>query len=58
MTAMKYVTDLRTFPGDAVRAWRAGGWLAVQEEVRKRTLDRIGGYVRRFVIETDLSHLV
>jgi GNAT superfamily N-acetyltransferase len=54
---MKYITDLRTFPGDAVRAWRAGGWRAVQEELRRRTLDRIGGYVRRFVIETDLSRL-
>lgn len=57
MRLKKYVNDIRTFPGDALRAWRAGGWVAVQEEVRKRTLDRLGGYVRRFVIETDLLHL-
>jgi GNAT superfamily N-acetyltransferase len=57
MTLMKYIADIRSFPGDAVRAWRAGGWTAVQEEIRKRTLDRVGGYVRRFVIETDLSRL-
>ncbi len=57
MTPPKYGTDLRTFPGDAARAWRAGGWTEVREEVRKRTLDRVGGYVRRFVIETDLSRL-
>jgi hypothetical protein len=31
--------------------------VAVRDEIRKRTLDRIGGYVRRFVIETDLSRL-
>jgi GNAT superfamily N-acetyltransferase len=57
MTLAKYLTDIRTFPGDATRAWRAGGWSAFQEEIRKRTLDRVGGYVRRFVIETDLSRL-
>ncbi|HEY3013092.1 MAG TPA: GNAT family N-acetyltransferase [Gemmatimonadales bacterium] len=42
---------------DAVRAWRTGGWPAIGEELRRRTLDRIGGYVRSFVIETDLSRL-
>lgn len=57
MNPTKYVTDLRTFPGDAGRAWRAGGWPAVREEIRKRTVDRLGGYVRHFVIETDLSRL-
>jgi ribosomal protein S18 acetylase RimI-like enzyme len=57
MTVTKYLTDLRTFPGDSARAWRTGGWVAVRDEIRKRTLDRVGGYVRRFVIETDLSRL-
>ncbi|HET6837369.1 MAG TPA: GNAT family N-acetyltransferase [Gemmatimonadales bacterium] len=57
MTFTKYLTDLRTLPGDVVRAWRAGGWVAVQDEIRKRTLDRVGGYVRRFVVEADLSRL-
>ena len=57
MRLKKYVNDMRTFPGDALRAWRAGGWMAVQEEMRKRTLDRLGGYVRRFVIETDILQI-
>jgi GNAT superfamily N-acetyltransferase len=51
------LTDLRTFPRDSARAWRAGGWAAVREEIRWRTIDRVGGYVRRFVIEADLSRL-
>jgi hypothetical protein len=53
----RYLSDARTFPGDALRAWRTGGWNGVGEELRKRTLDRLGGYVRRFVIETDLTRL-
>lgn len=57
MTLTRYLTDLRNFPVDAARAWRVGGWTEVREEIRKRTLDRVGGYVRRFVIETDLSRL-
>ena len=57
MSFLKYLTDLGTFPKDAVRAWRVGGWAAVRAEVRKRTFDWVGGYVRRFVIETDLSRL-
>jgi ribosomal protein S18 acetylase RimI-like enzyme len=58
VSVRKYLTDLRTLPADAMRAWRAGGWPAVREEARRRTLDRIGGYARRFVIESDLSGLV
>ena len=54
----QFVQDIRTFPEDAVRAWRAGGGVAVREEIRRRTLDRVGGYVRRFVVEADLSGLV
>lgn len=53
----RYATDLRTFPADAGSAWRAAGWQGVAEEVRRRTLDPIGGYTRKFVIETDLSRL-
>jgi ribosomal protein S18 acetylase RimI-like enzyme len=53
----KYLSDVRSFPGDALRAWRIAGWAGVQEELQKRTLDRLGGYVRRFVIEADLSRL-
>ena len=53
----RYASDVRTFPADAARAWRTAGWEAVRGEVRRRTLDRIGVYGRRFVIETDLSRL-
>lgn len=58
MNLAKYVHDVRSLPGDGIRAWRAGGWVAVRRELRRRTLDRFGGYVRRFVIETDLLRLV
>jgi GNAT superfamily N-acetyltransferase len=58
MSLTKYVNAVRTLPGDGIRAWRAGGWIAVRLEVRRRTLDRLGGYVRRFVIETDLLGLM
>ena len=50
--------DLYTFRGDAARAWRTGGWVALKEEVRERMLDRVGGYLRGFVVEADLSRLV
>jgi GNAT superfamily N-acetyltransferase len=58
MTLARYVGDIRSFPEDAVRAWRAGGWTGVRDEIRRRTLDRVGGYVRRVVVEADLSGLV
>ena len=58
MMLAKYVHDIRTFPEDAVRAWRAAGGTGVRDEIRRRTLDRVGGYVRRFVLEADLSGLV
>jgi hypothetical protein len=58
MKLSKYLTDVRTFPADALRAWRAGGWPAVRLEVRRRTVDRVGGYVRRLVVEADLSGLI
>lgn len=51
----KYVNDLETFPGDAVRAWRSAGAPGVWLELRRRTLDRAGGYSRYLVIEADLS---
>ena len=57
MTLSRYVNDVRTLPGDAARAWRTGGWAAVQDELRRRTLDHLGSYARRFVVETDLSRL-
>jgi GNAT superfamily N-acetyltransferase len=53
----QYASDIRTFPADAASAWRHAGWAAVRQELRRRILDRIGGYARRFVIETDLSRL-
>ncbi|MFL5548286.1 MAG: GNAT family N-acetyltransferase [Gemmatimonadales bacterium] len=58
MKLVKYLHDLQTFPGDGLRAWRSGGWVAVRKEIRRRTLGRLGGYVRRFLIETDLHQLV
>jgi ribosomal protein S18 acetylase RimI-like enzyme len=53
----RYLSDIRNFPGDALRAWRIGGWAGVREELQKRTLDRLGGYGWRFVVEADLSRL-
>lgn len=57
MSLASSITDLRSFPEDALRAWRANGCAGVRQEIHTRTLDRIGGYVRQFVIETDLSRL-
>lgn len=54
---LKYYDDLRTFPADAAEAWRAGGWRSVWDDLRGRTLDRIGNYARHYVIEMDLSQL-
>jgi len=51
----KYVNDLRTFPDDAVRAWRSAGAAGVWLELRRRTVDRAGAYSRYMVIEADLS---
>src|SRR4051794_41890151 len=53
----KYIHDIQTFPSDGLRAWRTGGWLALRKEIRRRTLGRLGGYVRRVLIETDLHRL-
>lgn len=50
----KYVTDLKTFPHDAVRAWRSAGAVGVWLETRRRTLDRAGGFSRYLVLEADL----
>jgi ribosomal protein S18 acetylase RimI-like enzyme len=50
--------DPYSFRGDAARAWRTGGWVALKEEFRERMLDRVGGYLRGFVVEADLSRLV
>ena len=51
----KYVTDLRTLPGDAAAAWRSAGAPGVWTELRRRTVDRAGGFVRNLVIEADLT---
>jgi len=53
----KYVTDCRTLPGDLRGAWRAGGAASVWLELRRRTVDRVGGYTHCLVVETDLSSL-
>ncbi len=54
----KYVNDLRTLPGDVMGAWRDGGAPDVLLELRRRTVDRAGGYAHGLVIETDLSGLI
>jgi ribosomal protein S18 acetylase RimI-like enzyme len=51
----KYVTDLSTLPSDAAAAWRSAGAPGVWTELRRRTIDRAGGFVRNLVIEADLS---
>jgi GNAT superfamily N-acetyltransferase len=51
----KYISDLETFPQDAVRAWRSAGTAGVWLEARRRTFDRAGGYSSYLVIEADLS---
>lgn len=53
----KYVSDCRTLPRDVMGAWRTGGAENVWLELRRRTVDRAGGYARGLVIETDLSRL-
>jgi ribosomal protein S18 acetylase RimI-like enzyme len=58
MKLSKYINDARTLPQDGIHAWRTGGWLSFRQEIRRRSLGRLGGYVRRYVIETDLLALV
>jgi GNAT superfamily N-acetyltransferase len=53
----KYAHDLRTFPRDATSAWHSAGGKGVWDEVRRRTLDRLGGYTARLLVETDLTRL-
>lgn len=53
----KYAIDLWSFPMDAAVAWRSAGPKGVWGEVRRRTVDRLGGYAVRFLVETDLSRL-
>lgn len=54
-TFRKYVNDLKTFPDDAARAWRSDGVAGVWLELRRRTVDRAGGYSSYLVIEADIS---
>lgn len=51
----KYLTDCRTLPGDISGAWRAGGMSGVWLELRRRTVDRVGGYARGLVVEADIT---
>jgi ribosomal protein S18 acetylase RimI-like enzyme len=51
----KYLTDIATLPGDAAAAWRTEGPTGVLTEVRRRTVDRAGGYVRYIVLDADLD---
>jgi ribosomal protein S18 acetylase RimI-like enzyme len=51
----KYVTDLRTLPGDAAAAWRSAGASGIWTELRRRTIDRAGSFVRNLVLEADLT---
>lgn len=53
----KYATDIATLPGDAAAAWRSAGTAGVLTELRRRTVDRAGGYVCNLVIEADFSGL-
>ena len=54
----KYVNDVRTLPRDMMGAWRVGGASDALLELRRRTVDRAGGYAHGLVIESDLSGLV
>jgi ribosomal protein S18 acetylase RimI-like enzyme len=51
----KYLTDVATLPGDAAASWRTAGPAGVWTEIRRRTVDRAGGYVRYIVLEADLD---
>jgi GNAT superfamily N-acetyltransferase len=53
----KYVSDLRTFPGDAVLAYRHDGWEGVWDTLAPRTIDRIfrSGHVLIFAQSLDSS---
>ena len=53
----KYATDIETLPGDAAAAWRSAGAAGVLTELRRRTVDRAGGYVCNLVIEAHFSGL-
>jgi GNAT superfamily N-acetyltransferase len=53
----KYLSDLRTFPGDAVLAYRHEGWRGVWDTLAPRTVDRIfrSGHMLIFAQSLDSS---
>ena len=53
----KYVSDLRSLPNDVAAAWRSDGAAGVTLQLRRRSLDRLGGYVRYIVIEAEMLEL-
>ncbi len=53
----KYLTDVVTLPGDAAAGWRSAGVGGVWTELRRRTIDRLGGHGRYLVIDVDLHRV-
>jgi GNAT superfamily N-acetyltransferase len=53
----KYVRDLQSLPNDVAAAWRSDGVAGVTLQLRRRSVDRLGGYVRYIVIEADMLML-
>jgi hypothetical protein len=53
----KYARDLRSLPNDVAAAWRSDGAAGVTLQLRRRSIDRLGGYVRYIVIEADMLPL-
>jgi ribosomal protein S18 acetylase RimI-like enzyme len=51
---MKYARDIKSLPHDVAAAWRADGAAGVALQLRRRTIDRLGGYVRYIVLEADM----
>lgn len=50
----KYARDLLSLPNDVAAAWRSDGAAGVTLQLRRRSIDRLGGYVRYIVIEADM----
>lgn len=51
----KYLRDARTFPADALQAWRTDGVHGLWEEIAERTLFRVARAARYDLYERDLS---
>lgn len=52
----KYARDARTFPADAMSAWRREGLTGAWSEVAHRSVHRLARWSRSFVIEEDVAH--